>query len=163
MATMCSTAISLCMTYLLRSWRGCESVVSYVGILRGCATGKRSAASQSSISYTDNYLTIAGSRDLEIMPKLRKQISAENNDKLVELLRDRDDILRTFYLGNGDDEHEACYKHFREIYDTFEPVDKDVWYICTIYSPSMCASLFQVSRQLISFRYTSLCKRLSCV
>lgn len=83
-----------------------------------------------------------------------REIDIETNKRLKEILRDREDILATFFdVRHADDYTLAIYKRFRQRYDQLEQLDKDVWYICTIYSMKECARLYQCSVRTVKKYY----------
>lgn len=83
-----------------------------------------------------------------------REIDIKTNKRLKEILRDREDVLDTFLdVRHADDYALAIYKRFRQRYDQLDQLDKDVWYICTIYSMKECARLYQCSVRTVKKYY----------
>ena len=83
-----------------------------------------------------------------------REIDIETNKRLKEILRDREDVLDTVLdVRHADDYTMAIYKRFRQRYDQLGQLDKDVWYICTIYSMKECARLYQCSVRTVQKYY----------
>lgn len=90
-----------------------------------------------------------------------KTISTEYNDEILAILKNREDILKTFFnLDDCDDEELEKYNKFNNWYRKLNQLEKDIWYICSVTSMSKCAELMQVSKNVIYRRNNELKKQL---
>jgi hypothetical protein len=83
-----------------------------------------------------------------------REIDIATNERLKEILRDREDVLDTLIdVRHADDYTLAIYKRFRQRYDQLDQLGKDVWYICSVYSMEECARLYQCNVRTVKRYY----------
>lgn len=71
-----------------------------------------------------------------------------DNEKLKDLLKDRDLILTSLYDEDIDD---TQYKKL-EYLKTLKPLDLDIFYLCTIYGTSFTSKIYGCSMRLLQYK-----------
>lgn len=75
-----------------------------------------------------------------------------DNEKLKDLLKDRDVILSSLYDEDIDDTQYNKLKYLK----TLKPLDLDIFYLCTLYGTTYTSKIYGCSVRLLQYKVKSI-------
>lgn len=75
-----------------------------------------------------------------------------DNEKLKDLLKDRDVILNSLYDEDIDDTQYNKLKYLKSL----KPLDLDIFYLCTLYGTTYTSKIYGCSVRLLQYKVKSI-------